>query len=314
MYRVICKIKYPECKFRFVWNKALFKEITIYNAWMLFASFAGIFKNQAINILLNQFFNPVVVSARSIAASVNSAVSSFFTNFMTSLRPPIVKSYAAQETEKMISLIFLGTKGTFFLMYIFTLPLLLEMPIVLSLWLKNVPEYTVLFTRLTLIDVLIGSIMQPMDTAALATKKVKLYELVIGGALLCNLPAAWIVLSFNAPAYSVMVTSITISFIAVILRFVIIKRCIDFSITLFFRTILMRIALVAALSAVLPVIILCLVKQGFPRVCLMTGVCVVSVCGCMYFIGMNKGEQEYVKNIMIHKLSRRHVCNENKSG
>lgn len=305
MYRVICKIKYTECKFRFIPDKTLFKEITVYNAWMLFGSFAGIFKNQAINILLNQFFNPAVVSARSIAASVNIAVSSFFANFMASLRPPIVKSYAARETENTLFLIFLGTKGTFFLMYIFTLPLLLEMPVVLSLWLKNVPEYTVSFTRLILIDVLVGSIMQPMDTAALAAKNIKLYELLIGGALLCNLPAAWIVLSFNAPAYSVMVTSIIITFIAVILRFTIIRRYIDFSITLFCGTILTRIAIVAALSAVFPLAILRFVKQGLPRLCLTTGVSVISVCGCMYFIGMSKAEQKYIKNIMINKLFNR---------
>jgi O-antigen/teichoic acid export membrane protein len=304
IYGTVCKIKYQECSFVFFWNKNLFKEIAVYNGWMLFASFAGIFKNQIINILLNQFFNPVVVAARSIAASVNTAVSSFFANFNMSLRPPIVKSYAAKETQKMLSLIFMGTKGTFFLMYVFSLPLLLEMPIVLSLWLKNVPEYAVLFTRLTLIDVLISSVSYPVDTAALAAKKIGLFEATLGGLLLFNLPAAWIALSLHAPAYSVMIIAIIITSIMFVLRFVIIRRIIDFPVSAFFRTVLIPIGIVALLSVVLPVLIFRIMTPGFPRLLLVTGASIISVCGCMYLIGLNKTERVQLNEIIVNRFFR----------
>jgi O-antigen/teichoic acid export membrane protein len=113
-YRIVCKIKYKECKYKFFFDKGLFGEIIGYTGWGLIGSVAGVCKNQVINILLNQFFNPFVVSARSIAGSVNTAVSSFSNNFANAIRPQIIKNYASEKNNIMTSLVFKGTKGTFF--------------------------------------------------------------------------------------------------------------------------------------------------------------------------------------------------------
>jgi O-antigen/teichoic acid export membrane protein len=144
IYKTICQYKYDECRGKPVFNGNILKEMIVYNGWMLFGAFSGVFKGQITNILLNQFFNPGIVAVRGIAAQVNNAVSSFFMGFNMALRPSMIKSYAARENDKLLAQIFMGTKGKFFLMYVFMLPLMLEMPMALSLWLKNIPEYTVL--------------------------------------------------------------------------------------------------------------------------------------------------------------------------
>jgi O-antigen/teichoic acid export membrane protein len=305
MYWIMCAIKYPGCRFRFYWEKKLFKEMTVYNSWMLFGSVSGVAKLQIINILLNQFFNPAVVAARSIAVSVNNAVSSFFNSFSLALRPPIVKCYAAWENGKMLSLIFLGTKGIYFLTYIFTLPLLLEMPIVLSLWLKNVPEYAVVFTRLVLVELLFDSICHPMNTVMMATEKIGLFELVAEGALLFNLPAAWIALQLGAPPYSVMIASIGVRFTSFVLRILIINQFVDFPVLIFLRTVLARIGIVAVLSAIIPFFVFRTMKYGFFRLCLVTGISIISLGVCMYFVGLEKVERKRLNKTVIDKYSHR---------
>jgi hypothetical protein len=90
-------------------------------------------------------------------------------------------------------------------MYVFALPLALEMPFVLSLWLKNPPEYAALFTRLALFDALIESISALLMAAVQATGKIKAYQSVVGGILLLNLPTSWIAVYAGFPAWSVMV-------------------------------------------------------------------------------------------------------------
>lgn len=94
IYRIICTAKYKECQFKIYWNNILFKDIIGYTGWTLLGVLADIFKKQAITILLNQMFNPLVVAARSIAFTITGAVNSFFNQFMMALRPQIVKSYA----------------------------------------------------------------------------------------------------------------------------------------------------------------------------------------------------------------------------
>jgi O-antigen/teichoic acid export membrane protein len=190
IYRGVCKGKYQECRFQFYWNKALFKELISFTGLNLFGTIAWVFKNQILTILLNQFFSPLVVAARGIASTVNSAVASFSQNFSSALRPQIIKSYATDHKTELMLLVSFGSKITYFLMYLFILPLILELPAVFSLWIKNVPEYAVVFTRLILIDALIESISYPIASLLQATGKIRLYQSLAGGFMLLNLPVS----------------------------------------------------------------------------------------------------------------------------
>jgi O-antigen/teichoic acid export membrane protein len=303
IYGTICTIKYKECRFGFYWNKALFKEIMGYMGWNVFGGSVGIIKHQAVNILLNQFFNPIVVAARGIASSVNNAVALFFHNFNAALRPQIIKHYAAGQKNEMLMLVFQGSKGNYFLMYLFALPFFLEMPLMLSLWLKNLPEYAVLFSRLALIETIIDSITYPIMAAAQATGKIKLYQSVVGSILLLNFPISWIALSIGAPAWSVMAVAIGLVIIAFGARLFIVRRLINLSLTQFFRNVLVRAIIVSALALPLPLIICHIVKPGFPRLLLTSGVSALVTCCLVYIFGLNKSERSFVKNIIMNRIT-----------
>jgi len=208
LYILVCRKRYPESRFKYFWDVKMFKTLFSFSGWNLFGASVGVVKNQAINILLNIYFGPIVNTARGIAFQVNSAVTSFAQNFSTAVRPQIIKQFAASKKEEMMSLIFQSSKATAYLMFFFVLPLVFEMPLVINLWLGQIPEFVVLFTRLVLIDALIDSISYPLMTAAQATGKIKLYQSVVGGFLLLNLPVSYIALKLKAPAESVMIIAI----------------------------------------------------------------------------------------------------------
>jgi O-antigen/teichoic acid export membrane protein len=302
IYRIICKSKYRECKFSFYWNKNLFKEIISYTGWNLIGATSYVYKNYGINILLNQFFNPVVVAARGISASVNNATSSFFQNFNTALNPQITKHYARGQKVEMMQLMFQGAKGTYFLMYLFTLPLMVEIPQVLLLWLKNPPEYTVLFTRLVLLDVLINSMTYPLLAAVQAVGKIKLHSSVVFGIQLLNLPLSWIALRSGAPAYSVLLIAIFLTCTAFIAHLFIIKHLIRFSIKQFFRKIILPVIAVSGLSAILPIVLCVYFDPTFLRLCGVVVVSIISTCGCMFLIGLNSGERKNIVEIISKRI------------
>jgi O-antigen/teichoic acid export membrane protein len=295
IYCTICIIKYQECKFRFYWNNKLFKEIAGYTGWSLFGSIAWLVRNQGVNIVLNIFFGPLINAARGIASTVNSTIVSFSNNFSTALRPQLIKSYAAGNKPEMLKIMFYGSKGTYFLMYIFTLPLVLETPTILSLWLKSPPEYTVLFTRLTLVDALIDSLSSLIMTAAQATGKIKIYQSVVGGILLLSLPISWLLLVRGAPVYSVMVVAICLTVTAFIARLLILKQLINYSMILFFKEVLFPVAIISVLSAIVPFILHILLETGIARLFMVTSISVFSVCGCVYIFGLSKKDRNKLK-------------------
>ena len=302
LYRGYCKRRYAECRFRLLWDRALFTELVSYSGWNLFGASVGIVKNQIINILLNLFFGPLVNAARAVSAQVNSAVVSFSQNFSTAMRPQIIKSYAAEKNEETMRLVFRGCKGTFFLMYLFALPLMIEMPYVLKLWLKEPPEMSVLFTRLALLDALIDSISYPIMTLAQATGKIKLYQGVVGGVLLLNLPVSYCALRLGAPAYSVMIVAAGITLLAFIIRLYIVRRLTKFSLVQFVTKTALPVLAVAVCAGVLPMVVNGHLEQGMLRLCVTVVISCCSTAFFMWFIGLSGEERVSVSSMIRKKL------------
>ena len=67
------------------------------------------------------------------------------------LNPQIIKSYAQDDLKRMHELIFASSKYSFFLLLFMSLPIIIEAPTILSVWLTEVPEHTVNFIRLILV-------------------------------------------------------------------------------------------------------------------------------------------------------------------
>ncbi len=305
IYRFYCRKHYAECKAKFVKDVALFKEIVSYSGWNLFGSVAGVFKNQLINILLNIYFGAGVNAARGIAMQVNGAVASFANNFTTALRPQIIKSYASSDRDNCFRLVFRGSKFSFFMMYIFALPLCLEMNLVLKLWLKNPPEYASIFTCLAIAESVLISVSYSLMTLSQATGKIKLYQGVVGGILLLNLPIAWIFLKLGFSAYVVMLIAIAVESVAFISRLCITKYLAGLSIRKFMKNTVFPCILVAIISSVLPAYFCLNVKESFLRLFLTILISVLSVSVCVMLFGMSKQERLSLVSTVKNRLLKR---------
>lgn len=160
-YRFYCVRKFDETHFKFFIDKKLFKEIAGFSGWSFFAGSAIALNSQGVLLLLNMFFSPAVVAARSISIQVNMAANQFVSNFQTAANPQIVKRFAAKDYDGSKELLLETTKYSYYLMLILALPICLTAESLLTLWLGIVPEYTVIFLQL----IIIQSLFQVFDTS-----------------------------------------------------------------------------------------------------------------------------------------------------
>jgi O-antigen/teichoic acid export membrane protein len=291
IYRFICTKKYKECKFRLYWNYGLFKELTGYVGWNFFGAISGVVKDQGINILLNIYFGPVVNAARAVAMQVNAAVLSFAHNFTTAVRPQIVKFYASGNQSQVLSLVFHSTKATSFLLLFFILPLQLELPFVLHIWLKQIPKYVLIFTRIMLGNALIDSVSYPLMGASQATGKIALYQTVVGGISILNLPIALIVLISGFSAASVQIVGVGLSLVAFFARIVILSRQLRFSIYHYLKNTVAPIVLAVIAGSIIPVIFVFLCPAGIVRLFATLLISTASLGLSVFFIGFSKNER-----------------------
>lgn len=305
VYYIFCKKHFMECRYRLYWNKSLFQQLFSYFSWNLFGSAAGLIKTEGLNILLNMFFNPAVNAARGIACTINNVLMQFFNNFYTAVRPQIVKYYAQGDTVSMLDLVFKSTKYSFFLCLLVSLPVLIEAPYLIFLWLGQNPEYTIVFTRLIIIISIIDALAAPIMTAAHATGKIKLYQFVVGMITILNIPISYCVLKYvHTDAVTVYTVSLALAVVAFVVRLWIVKRLVDFSIRLYFRIVILRILLLAVLSVPLPLWLHYVMEDGFMNCAVVVVVSVVSSCIFIYTLGMNKAERNVVMNAVRNKINQ----------
>jgi len=305
IYIGICIKKYSECQFRkFYWDKLLLNEIIGFTGWTLFGQLTSVFRNQGVTILLNQVFNPVIVAARAIATNVAGQVNMFSGNFNVGLYPPIIKSYAAGDKKGMFSLLFNGSKITFFLMWVFALPMFLEMDTILNFWLKNPPLGAILFTRLALVESLINSLSLPITTAARAPGRMKVYELTLGSIQIAIFAVSWFVLKMGGAAYSVFVVAIIGNLIMFIVRLLIVSKLIYLKIKLFIIQVVFPILGVILISAIPSGIIHLYMPNGliYAGISVLSSVIITSVT--MYFIGLDKLLREKTREIIINRVCK----------
>lgn len=293
-YSIYCNRHFKETKYRHVWDKQLFKEMTGFAGWSLFGNLSGVLFTQGLNMLLNVFFGPVVNAARAVAVQVQNAIQQFVGNFQMALNPQITKTYAQGKMEEMHTLMFRSARFSFFLLFFLSLPVLFETEYILTVWLKTVPDNTVVFLRIMICTSLIYAIANPLIVANQATGKVKRYQAVCGTILLMILPISYVLLLLGCPAYCVFIAHFVMEAIAQLARMIMLRPLIGIGIKDYIVNIYARIALVVVASLILPFIAYNAMDSGIVRFLVLGIICVISVSGCAYYLGLNSNERVFV--------------------
>lgn len=295
IYRIYSKIKYEECRITWMYDKHIIKPMLGFTVWSILGNVSYIGLTQGVNILLNLFFGPVVNSARAVAVQVQTTLNSFWTNFLTAINPQIIKSYASNEVSRLHELVSMGSLYAFFLMLIFTVPVISETPYLLKLWLNNVPDYTVVFVRLALLLSLIDCISEPLVNAIKATGVIKIYQIVVSIILLSILPISYILFKHNYPPFYVYIINIVISVLCLFVRVYFVNDIIGLSMRYFILNVIMKAFMIGGLSFTIAYILkLFFQPYGFLSTftfCIFLSF--ITVC-LVFFLGLKKKERKMV--------------------
>ena len=294
--RVYCARSFDECQYRFVFDKTLLKEMTGFAGWSFLTNTAWIFNTQGINILINIFFGVSYNTARGLAQKIEGIVMRFSGDFTVALNPQITKSYAAGEINEMNKLICRGTKFTFYLMFVLSLPLIFEAYYALYLWLGMVPDHTILFYRLSLVATLANMVGGTGYTACMATGNIKWYTIIITSVGFLVFPLTWIAYKLGLDVEWSYIIFIIIYIIVDIVRLFIMRHLWGFPVMMFVKDAIIPILLVSAISIIIPSFLYFTMEQSLLRAAIVAVVSLLSGFGAVYTVGLNKGERVMLRN------------------
>ena len=226
----------------------------------------------------------------------------FVSNFMTALNPQITKSYAADDKEQSFQLVIHGARLSYYLLLLISLPVFLETPILLRVWLTVVPDYCVAFVRLTLLYVMMESLSYTMMTLMLAYGRIKNYQLIVGGLQLLNFPISYLLLWLGCTPDYTYIAAIIIAIACLFVRLILLNQMTGLSISEYFKKVILNVILVSIIGALLPIAIIYYMNESFARLFITVGISTISLFLTYVFVGCNRQERKYIIKIIKDRL------------
>ena len=298
VYRFYCIHKFDICNFRLTWDTSLFKNIITFSGWNVFGAMANIFSQKGVVILLNVFVGLIANAAMGITNQIYSALTTFINSFQTSFRPQIVKSYASDDLEYTKRLILTTSKFSFILVYIPSTILIINMPLILNIWLNEVPQYTTIFCQLITLCCIVDAISGPYNCAIMATGNIRNYQLLLSISCIIDVVFCYIILKLGLSIYLILVSRfLTRGIINMGVGLYYLKKIIQFDLISYNTQVLRPVLLFTFLQ--IPVLyLLTTIANGWSLMIMST--LFISCIGipCAYFIMLSRWEKNYVKEIL----------------
>lgn len=304
IYGWYCNKHFVESHYEIIYDRTLIKEMTGFAGWSFFGNTAYMLNTQGVDMLINIFFGVTLNAAKGVASQVQNAVMQFVGNFTVAINPQITKSYASGDREYMNKLVCRGARFSYFLLLIFTVPIVCEADYILYLWLKTVPEYAPIFLRLMLFGTLMAILGNTMFTSIQATGNIRRYQICITITGCFVFPLTWIAYKLGFPPETTYIIYIIIYFLLNFIRVYIAKGLMDFPVRLYLFDVIFRVVIVSIVVFIFPLLVIRYLEPGFLRLCISCIVGLISSLLTINILGLEHVEREIIYKKVSHLLSK----------
>lgn len=302
IYKVYCRIRIPECRYFYLWDKDLFKKLVTFSGWSMLSGSARVTKTQCDSYLLNHYYSVAVNAAFGVAAMVYNTVNSFLTSFQTAFNPQLVQSYAANELGAHYKLINRSAKLSYYLLFLVVVPVVFNMDELLGLWLEEVPKYTKELSSFVLLAYLIDALGTPLAVSVSANGNIKGIQIISAALSTIGIVAGFLFLRKGYAPYIVTINTVFIHFGFWCSYMYYAHKLCGVSLRRYVIEVVVPVILVSFLALIVP-LLLSLVYATRWLILLICIADAIWVGGMIYVVGFDKDEKKYVSNLMRNKIT-----------
>lgn len=296
---VVCKKKYSNIHLVSL-NKSDFyivKDIFSFIGWNLFSTLARLFSTQGFAIVLNLAVGTVINAAYGIANQVNGCLQHFTSSIEKAFNPQIMKSEGMNDRRRVVEMAVISTKICAWIYSLFAIPLIVSLPFVFSVWLKNPPEHTINFTRIVIIASMVSMLSAGLSSVFYAIGVIRNYLLWLGSLLILVVFFGYFVMKMGISVEWVIAQFIVMEIFLMLVRLYYIHKYVGYSVSNYIKQILYPYAKVVIPSFTAIAFLPCHNLITF----ILVGIVSVFVyISALYFCGFNKaGRLEFNRIIRL---------------
>ena len=295
-------IVFPECRLirKEMLNLSRIRQLASFAGWQAFGGLGCVARGQGIAILLNRHpeFGAARNSSMTIANQVTAQTDTLSSAMIGAFQPAIANAYGAKDFARMRSLAYRACSFGTFLSAIFVLPLALELPTVLEIWLKEPPAYAAGLCWSVLTMHIIDRTSVGHMLAVNATGKIALHQAFLGGSLIMTLPIAWLFIHFHWGIYATGWAMILTIVFCAWGRVWFARTIAGLSAWYWVKKILLPLAALFALALAVGYLPHLVLKPSLMRIALTTALCEAVLVGLSWKFLLD----EHMKSILLQKL------------
>lgn len=295
-----------ECKLNtaYWFDKDRFQQLLSYSGWFSFAAFCSVIKNQGLALLLNIFCGANVNAAYGLANQVGSQTSAISSTVYSAIVPELSTCEGRGDRKRVVMLTLRSSKFVTLITFLWLVPLFVEMNFVLSLWLKDVPDYAAAFCRIILIAYLFEKISIGYIGALHAAGQVKGIESWSGICYLLSFPLAYIALKNKCSPTIALLPLILVSMAVAYSRLYWGKRTLNIAYSKWIFGVAFRSLWVLIPSASVAYVIFHYFETSFSRLVIISFACGTCTLITSYIYGLIKDEKIFIKSKINFILRR----------
>ena len=298
--QLFCMTQFKECHLKKCWDKSYFVAMTSFAGWAFFGNTANILSQSGLNLVLNVFGGPVVNAARGISYQVQGALSQFVGNITTVVKPYAIKTYASGEINKALDFSGLTSKLYFGIQMLIVIFVTFLADKLIKLWLGQIPEYTVIFLDLVMIQSLVRSLHMPIDMLFAGEGDIKYYQLAEGIILFLPVPMSYLLLYLEYPYYSAFVSLIVCEIFHIAAISYLASRICHLDLKQYFRKVIVPCLICSAVYGIM-MILNTHIEHNVIFVCANAVVTMIVCSLLMYCLGLSKSEKTMLLNVIKRK-------------
>lgn len=293
VYKVYCRKQFDGCKYQWVWNVKLLKEMLSFSGWTILMRSVQVGRSYGDDFLTNHYYSVSINAARGVSAQVYNTINSFLVNFQTAFKPQLIKTYVAGEMEEHYKMVYRTSKLSFFLLLLLVVPISFNIDVLLSTWLKVVPPYTKQFCIYVLIAYLFDALGASPVTSIYANGNIKGLMILSSLVYIISIVFCFIFLQLGFLPYVVAQITTVVHCILFLIDLYYSKKICGISISTYGNKVLMPVILVSVVSLVIPY----LLSAFSSSIIIALGICIIDliwVVLVVFILGLTKEERSFV--------------------
>lgn len=301
---IYCHSKYSKYLY---YGKVSFKGIKNlmgFAGWTILDVLGTTFTRDGYSVILNRYFGPNMNAVFSLSRQVEGQLYTISASVTETFKPQIMKNEGSGERNKMLRMSYTAGKLGFSMMSIIAIPLIVMMPDVLNLWLVDVPDGTVLFTRLLIIACMMNQLTQGLVYANQAIGDIKWFSIIVSGWRMIALPISWLLFHYGAEAYVAIIVFVICETSGSLSRVIILSKQTKTKISDFFTTTFFRIVPPVTIAS-----FYCLLTYQYVTnivsLLISAGSTAILFVILTYFVALTSSERSIIKDVVLNKVFRK---------